>query len=235
MPPPAPPGAGTLPPAMTSVPSRMVPERRAAPWPGRDLARGQDFMDALVPDAHLNAAVAGIRGLGGAGLRVMALGPAGRPRACGRKHTAARAVAPSVVADPRRLCRAAGAPGRGHRPAGRLPQPGGDHRRDARRPRCVGRRRAALPGGAGARAACGTSPGSCRPRRAGGDRNARVALLRARARACGGSGSRSGGREARAAGQQVEDGAPRATTPGSCETPARPRARRRAAARPGAR
>ena len=32
-------------------------------------------MDALVPDAHLNAAVAGIRGLGRAGLRVIAVGP----------------------------------------------------------------------------------------------------------------------------------------------------------------
>lgn len=100
MPPPAPPGVGTLPPAMTSVSSRMVPERRAAPWPGRDLARGQDFMDALVPDAHLNAAVAGIRGLGGAGLRVMAVGPGWTAAGLWSKHTAARAVAPSIVADP---------------------------------------------------------------------------------------------------------------------------------------
>lgn len=76
-------------------------ERCTARSPGRDTADDQDFMDALVPDAHLNAAVAGIRGLGGAGLRVMAVGPSWAAAGLWSKHTAARAVAPSVVDDPR--------------------------------------------------------------------------------------------------------------------------------------
>jgi predicted ATP-grasp superfamily ATP-dependent carboligase len=57
-------------------------------------------MDALVPDAHLNAAVAGIRGLGWAGLRVTAVGPSWTAAGLWSKHAAARAVAPSVIDDP---------------------------------------------------------------------------------------------------------------------------------------
>jgi predicted ATP-grasp superfamily ATP-dependent carboligase len=73
------------------------------------------MLDAVVPDAHLNAAVAGIRGLGGAGLRVLAVGPGWAAAGLWSKHAALRAVSPSVVADPEgyadRLERLAGAVG----------------------------------------------------------------------------------------------------------------------------
>ena len=55
---------------------------------------------ALVPDAHLNAAVAGIRGLGAAGLSVLAVGPSWTAAGLWSKHTTARAVSPSIVDDP---------------------------------------------------------------------------------------------------------------------------------------
>ena len=211
MPHPAPPGADT---ASRRDDLGLLPpwslERRAAPSPGRDSARGQDFMDALVPDAHLNAAVAGIRGLGGAGLRVMAVGPGWTAAGLWSKHTAARAVAPSVVDDPGGYAERLAHSRRGHRPAGGLPQQGGDHRRDARRPRCLGRRDPALPGRRRCWNACGTRRRLVQTARAGGNRNARVAVLRAGPRAAGAAVPRSGGREAGAAGQQSEDGAPRA-------------------------
>ena len=93
--------------------------------------RPQPLIDALVPDAHLNAAVAGIRGLGLGGMRVMALGPSwtspgpvvaahGRPR---RRPERGRGTRGARGAD-----RAAG--GRPW-PAGRLSQPRGDDRPDA--------------------------------------------------------------------------------------------------------
>ena len=59
----------------------------------------RDLLDAVVPDAHLNAAVAGIRGLGGAGLRVLALGPSWAAAGLWSKHAALRAVSPSVADD----------------------------------------------------------------------------------------------------------------------------------------
>ncbi len=68
--------------------------RRAAP------PRPRGVIDAVVPDAHLNAAVAGIRGLGGAGLRVLAVGPSWAAAGLWSKHATARAVSPSVVEDP---------------------------------------------------------------------------------------------------------------------------------------
>jgi glutathione synthase/RimK-type ligase-like ATP-grasp enzyme len=81
--------------------SRVLAERRAAaPLPGREASASQDFMDALVPDAHLNAAVAGIRALGAAGLRVMAVGPGWTSAGLWSKHTAARALSPSIIDDP---------------------------------------------------------------------------------------------------------------------------------------
>ena len=80
-------------------------------------------MDALVPDAHLNAAVAGIRGLGGSGLRVMAVGPSWTAAGLWSRHTAARALSPSIADDPAgyagRLERLAEA----SRPARDLPEP----------------------------------------------------------------------------------------------------------------
>jgi len=62
--------------------------------------RAIGHLDALVPDAHLNAAVAGIRGLGGAGLSVLAAGPAWTAAGLWSRYTAERAVLPSVVDDP---------------------------------------------------------------------------------------------------------------------------------------
>jgi ATP-grasp in the biosynthetic pathway with Ter operon len=71
----------------------------------RDSRRPQPLIDALVPDAHLNAAVAGIRGLGIGGLRVMALGPTWTSPGLWSRHIAARAVGPSVIASPEELGR----------------------------------------------------------------------------------------------------------------------------------
>ncbi|MGH2978373.1 MAG: ATP-grasp domain-containing protein [Solirubrobacterales bacterium] len=71
-----------------------------APAPGRAARRPQPLIDALVPDAHLNAAVAGIRGLGLGGMHVMALGPSWFSPGLWSRHTAARAVGPGVVAAP---------------------------------------------------------------------------------------------------------------------------------------
>ena len=75
---------------------------RATQLPRREAPqRALDLVDALVPDAHLNAAVAGIRALGGASLRVLAAGPSWAAAGLWSRHTAARALAPSVVDDPR--------------------------------------------------------------------------------------------------------------------------------------
>jgi predicted ATP-grasp superfamily ATP-dependent carboligase len=69
----------------------------AKPAHGR---RPQPLIDALVPDAHLNAAVAGIRGLGLGGMRVLAVGPSWASPGLWSRYAAARAVAPSVVEEP---------------------------------------------------------------------------------------------------------------------------------------
>ena len=66
----------------------------------REAARPLEHIEALVPDAHLNAAVAGIRGLGGAGIGVLAAGPGWTAAGLWSKHAAARSVAPSVIDDP---------------------------------------------------------------------------------------------------------------------------------------
>lgn len=91
-------------PGMTSVPSQAALEQRISPTSAR--ARGrrpQPLIDALVPDAHLNAAVAGIRGLGLGGMRVMALGPSWFSPGLWSRYTAARAAGPSVVTAPSAL------------------------------------------------------------------------------------------------------------------------------------
>jgi predicted ATP-grasp superfamily ATP-dependent carboligase len=80
----------------TSMPARTT----ARPWRG-PAGRPRELVDALVPDAHLNAAVAGIRGLGGAGLTVLAAGPSWTAAGLWSRYTVARAVAPSIVGDPR--------------------------------------------------------------------------------------------------------------------------------------
>jgi predicted ATP-grasp superfamily ATP-dependent carboligase len=66
-------------------------------------SRPQPLIDALVPDAHLNAAVAGIRGLGLGGMRVLALGQSWLSPGLWSRHAAARAVGPSVMSAPRQL------------------------------------------------------------------------------------------------------------------------------------
>jgi hypothetical protein len=68
--------------------------------PGTGDRRPQPLIDALVPDAHLNAAVAGIRGLGLGGLRVLALGPSWTSPGLWSRYTAARAAGPSVIEEP---------------------------------------------------------------------------------------------------------------------------------------
>jgi predicted ATP-grasp superfamily ATP-dependent carboligase len=91
--------------SMTSAPSNARIHDRIATSPARgwDSTRPPTLIDALVPDAHLNAAVAGIRGLGLGGLRVMALGPSWTSPGLWSRHTAARAVGPSVVSAPHAL------------------------------------------------------------------------------------------------------------------------------------
>jgi predicted ATP-grasp superfamily ATP-dependent carboligase len=85
---------------MASAFSGPRPQERTTRIP-RPPARAAGVHDALVPDAHLNAAVAGIRGLGMAGLSVMAAGPARTAAGLWSRYTAERAVVPSVVEDPR--------------------------------------------------------------------------------------------------------------------------------------
>lgn len=90
--------------SVTSAPTNARLERttteRAPAW---DWRPPQPLIDALVPDAHLNGAVAGIRGLGTGGLRVMALGPSWTSSGLWSRHVAARAVGPSIVEAPDRL------------------------------------------------------------------------------------------------------------------------------------
>ena len=88
---------------MPSSPPSSPPAGVKDPGPApRQGPHGRDplLVDALVPDAHLNAAVAGIRGLGWAGLRVLAVGPTWTAPGLWSRHSAGRAVSPSVVGDP---------------------------------------------------------------------------------------------------------------------------------------
>jgi len=89
-------------PRSVSSPSTNVytdsPARMSAPGAAR--RRPQPLIDALVPDAHLNAAVAGIRGLGLGGMRVLALGPSWASPGLWSRHAAARAVGPGVIDEP---------------------------------------------------------------------------------------------------------------------------------------
>jgi biotin carboxylase len=91
--------------SMPSAPSNASIDARmnARTAHARDSRRPQPLIDALVPDAHLNAAVAGIRGLGLGGMRVLALGPSWVSSGLWSRHTAARAVAPGVLAEPQAL------------------------------------------------------------------------------------------------------------------------------------
>ena len=82
------------PPAGVEARKSQTPRQRPA-------ERTIELTDALVPDAHLNAAVAGIRGLGGAGLNVLAAGPSRTAAGLWSRYTAERAVVPSIVEDPR--------------------------------------------------------------------------------------------------------------------------------------
>ncbi len=82
----------------SSPPARVRQPTVAAEAPQRN---GKPLLvDALVPDAHLNAAVAGIRGLGWAGVRALAVGPAWTAPGLWSRHAAGRAVSPGVIADP---------------------------------------------------------------------------------------------------------------------------------------
>jgi predicted ATP-grasp superfamily ATP-dependent carboligase len=90
--------------SMASAPSNASTERIATIPAARAAAsRPQPLIDALVPDAHLNAAVAGIRGLGRGGIRVMGLGPSWTSPGLWSRYTAGRAVGPSVVTAPAAL------------------------------------------------------------------------------------------------------------------------------------
>ena len=115
-------------PSNASVEQHRVPAARAA----HASRRPQPLIDALVPDAHLNAAVAGIRGLGLGGMRVMALGPSWTSPGLWSRHTAGRAVwAERGARPPPRWGTGSRAAGSRAWPAGRLPEPRGDDRPDA--------------------------------------------------------------------------------------------------------
>ena len=178
--------------SMASAPSNASTEQRILTTPARAGAsrRPQPLIDALVPDAHLNAAVAGIRGLGLGGMRVMALGPSWTSPGLWSRHAAGRAVGPSVVSAPAaladRIARAGGRPWA----AGRLPEPRGDDRPDAVRLR-MGRRGAALPRGRGASAGARQVRAGANGR-GGGPEDPRRALPGHRGRAC--AATASGGR-----------------------------------------
>jgi predicted ATP-grasp superfamily ATP-dependent carboligase len=58
-------------------------------------------MDALVTDAHIPSAVTGMRALGRAGLKVIALAPDRRAAGLRSRYAAARAVGPDAIDDPR--------------------------------------------------------------------------------------------------------------------------------------
>jgi hypothetical protein len=86
---------------MASAPPHASIESRVGTAPVRaPHGRVAALIDALVPDAHLNAAVAGIRGLGLGGMRVLALGPSWMSSGLWSRHAAARGVGPSVVVAP---------------------------------------------------------------------------------------------------------------------------------------
>src|SRR2546428_63492 len=61
---------------------------------------GADRLDALVTDVHFRSAVAGLRGLGRAGLEVLALGPSRSAAGRWSRYAAGRGVAPEVSRDP---------------------------------------------------------------------------------------------------------------------------------------
>jgi predicted ATP-grasp superfamily ATP-dependent carboligase len=69
-----------------------------------------------VPDAHLSAAVAGIRALGWGGLHALAVGPSWTAPGLWSKQAVARAVAPSVVDDPHGYAERLGQLAAGHGP-----------------------------------------------------------------------------------------------------------------------
>ena len=87
-----------MPSAFSSSSIRLA---RAHHAPAPQAAGPLELVDALVPDAHLNAAVAGIRGLGGAGLKVLAAGPSWSAAGLWSRYTAGARIAPSIVEDPR--------------------------------------------------------------------------------------------------------------------------------------
>jgi predicted ATP-grasp superfamily ATP-dependent carboligase len=60
----------------------------------------EENMLALVTDAHLTSSVAGLRGLGRAGIRTFAMGPNRSAAGLWSRHTARRAVAPDVLNEP---------------------------------------------------------------------------------------------------------------------------------------
>lgn len=58
------------------------------------------MMDALVTDLHIRSAVAGLRGLGRAGLKVLGTGPTIGAAGLWSRYTAARALTPDVLENP---------------------------------------------------------------------------------------------------------------------------------------
>lgn len=89
--------------SMTSAHANASIDQQLIAAAAHDARTPQPLIDALVPDAHLNAAVAGIRGLGLGGMQVMALGPSWLSPGLWSRHAAARAVAPGVVTAPSAL------------------------------------------------------------------------------------------------------------------------------------
>lgn len=66
----------------------------------RRVGAQRDPVTALVTGAHLRSVVAGVRGLGRAGIRVVALAPSWHAAGLLSRHVCAAAVGPDVLADP---------------------------------------------------------------------------------------------------------------------------------------
>ena len=194
---------------MSSAPSNASIEQRlmTSHAPARPPHRGQALIDALVPDAHLNAAVAGIRGSGWAGCASgpradvdqsrPLVAPHGRARGGAQCLLRARCHWPSVPGLPPTHGRSSCTPAARRRSADALGPP-------------VGRRGPAVSRAAASSSRCATSLGCEQTAADAGFEDARAPLFE-------GSAARGDSpglpvarrREAGPAGERVEDRAAR--------------------------
>ena len=85
-----------------------VPAEDAAAAPTADGGSAAAALPALVTDAHLRSVLAGLRGLGRAGIRAIAIAPSRGAAGLHSRHAARRAVAPDVRTSPAPFAAAVG-------------------------------------------------------------------------------------------------------------------------------